>query len=169
MHKIKSKVLSLFILLTLLGCEKNTVLEDIDAMEKTENPKLEIEKQSTAQPSIQDGTYCFVKNFNQDVTNVKLVFAGDAISGVMNWVPYQKDSARGTLKGIKNQAGEFDLMYDYMIEGNQQTETKRMKIENGRLFIKIGELLDPNENGNLVYKNVNQAKFSEVLEPVACN
>lgn len=169
MHKFKNEVLSLFIFLTLLGCEKNTVIEDIDAMKKTQNPKLEIEKQSTAQLSIQDGSYCFIKNYNQDVTNVKLVFAGDAISGVMNWVPYQKDSARGTLKGTKNQSDEFDLIYDYMIEGNQQTETKRMKMENGKLLIKIGELLDPNDSGNLVYKNVNQAKFSEVLEPVACN
>ena len=49
---------------------------------------------------------------------------GNNITGLMNWVPYQKDSARGTLKGTKNAAGEFDLMYQYMIEGNQQTEKK---------------------------------------------
>ena len=177
MHKINGELLSLFIFLALLGCEKNKVAEankkelrgEIDTLANTIKPKQETEKQSTIQPNIQDGSYCFTKKFNQDMTDVKLVFAGNTINGVMNWVPYQKDSARGTLKGIKNQAGEFDLMYDYMIEGNQQTETKRMKIENGKLLIKIGELLDANENGNLVYKNVNQAKFSEVLEPVACN
>ncbi len=177
MHKINCGLLSVFIFLALLGCEKNKTPEanmqassgEIDALANSEKAIQKIETQSTAQPNIPDGSYCFLKKFNQDVTDVKLVFAGDAITGVMNWVPYQKDSARGTLKGTKNQASEFDLMYDYMIEGNQQTETKRMKMESGKLFIKTGELSDPNNNGNLVYKDVNQAKYSEMLEPVDCN
>ena len=173
MHKINCGLLSVFIFLALPGCEKNKLPEanmqassgEIDALANNEKAIQKIEKQL----NIKDGSYCFNKKFKQDITDVKLVFAGDIITGVMNWVPYQKDSARGTLKGTKNQAGEFDLMYDYMIEGNQQTETKRMKIENGKLLIKIGALLDPNNNGNLVYKDVNQAKYSEMLEPVDCN
>ena len=135
----------------------------------TQKLKQETENQLTTQQNIKDGSYCFNKQFNQDITEVKLVFAGDTVTGVMNRVPYQKDSARGKLKGTKNQLGELDLMYDYMIEGNQQTETKRMKIENGKLLIKTGELLDPNNNGNLIYKDVNQAKYSEVLESVQCD
>ena len=177
MHKINYGLLSVFIFLALPGCEKNKTPEanmqassgEIDALANSEKAIQKIETQSTSQPNIPDGSYCFNKKFNQDNTDVKLVFTGDAITGVMNWVPYQKDSARGTLKGTKNQAGEFDLMYDYMIEGNQQTETKRMKIESGKLFIKTGEPSDPNNNGNLVYKDVNQAKYSEMLEPVDCN
>ncbi len=66
---------------------------------------------------------------------MQLVIVGNNITGLMNWVPYQKDSARGTLEGTKNAAGEFDLMYQYMIEGNQQTETKIMKVENETLWI----------------------------------
>jgi hypothetical protein len=73
------------------------------------------------------------------------------------------------LQGFKNAAGELDLIYDYMIEGSQQTETKIMKIEDGKLLIKIGELLDPKYDGNLVYKDVSQATFSEVLEATSCN
>ena len=177
MHKIKTCLISSIIALLMLGCEKNKVADDdletpvreVETITKTEKPQQDIEKQSTPQKSIKDGTYCFIKKFNQDVTDVKLVLAGDAITGVMNWVPFQKDSARGTLKGTKNQSGEFDLMYDYMIEGNQQTETKRMKIENGKLLIKTGELLDTNNNGNLKYKDVNQAQYSEILEPIICN
>ena len=177
MHKINCGLLSVFIFLALPGCEKNKTLEasmqassgEIDALANNEKPIQKIETQPTAQPNIPDGSYCFNKKFNQDNTDVKLVFTGDAITGVMNWVPHQKDSARGTLKGTKNPLGEFELMYDYMIEGNQQTETKRMKMEDGKLLIKIGALLDPNNNGNLVYKDVNQAKYSEMLEPVDCN
>ena len=117
---------------------------------------------------IQDGTYCFTKHFNQDVTDIKLTITSNAVTGIMNWIPYQKDSARGTLKGNKNAAGEMDLMYDYMIEGNQQTETKVMKIEEGNLLVKTGQLLDPKNDGNLVYKDVTQAKYTEILEKVDC-
>ncbi len=118
--------------------------------------------------NIKDGTYCFSKLFNQDVTTVKLTIIGNAVSGKMDWIPYEKDSARGTLQGFKNAEGELDLMYDYMIEGSQQTETKIMKIEDGKLLVKVGELLDPKNDGNLVYKDVSQAKFSEVLEATSC-
>ncbi len=119
--------------------------------------------------NIKDGSYCFSKIFNQDVTDVQLTISGKLVTGKMDWVPYEKDSARGTLQGFKNVAGELDLVYDYMIEGSQQTETKIMKIQDGKLLVKIGELLDPKNDGNLVYKDVSQAKFSEVLEPINCN
>jgi hypothetical protein len=106
--------------------------------------------------------------WNKDITDIQLTIAGDVVTGVMNWIPYQKDGARGTLKGTKNAAGEFDLMYDYMIEGSQQTETKIMKIEDGKLLVKVGELLDPNYDGRLIYKDVNQAKYSEILDKIDC-
>jgi hypothetical protein len=72
------------------------------------------------------------------------------------------------LQGCRNAVGELDLMYDYMIEGSQQTETKIMKIEDGKLLVKVGELQDPKNDGNLVYKDVSQAKYSEVLESISC-
>lgn len=121
-----------------------------------------------ASNNTQDGTYCFSKLFNQDVTDVQLTILGSAVTGKMNWIPYEKDGARGTLQGFKNETGELDLIYEYMIEGNQQTETKIMKIEDGKLLVKVGELLDPKNDGNLVYKDVNQAKYSEVLEATRC-
>lgn len=117
---------------------------------------------------IKDGDYCFSKVLNKDVTAVQLHIAGNAVTGKMNWLPYEKDSARGTLKGQLNKAGELELLYDYMIEGNQQTETKIMKIENEKLMMKVGELLDTNNDGNLIYKDVNKAKYLEILERVDC-
>ena len=117
---------------------------------------------------IKDGYYCFSKVFNKDVTDVQIHIDGNNVTGKMNWLPYQKDSARGTLKGELNAARELELLYDYMIEGNRQTETKVMKIENEKLMMKVGELLDPNNDGHLIYKDVEKAKFSEVLETTDC-
>ena len=144
----------------------------LTACHQTDVPETNIQEPSSAivvnKNSLQDGTYCFSKFYNKDVTDVQLTILGSAVTGKMDWVPYQKDSARGTLKGSKNAAGEMDLMYDYMIEGNQQTETKVMKIEDAKLLIKVGELLDPKNDGNLVFKDVSQAKYSEFLEKVDC-
>ena len=144
----------------------------LTACDKPDAPQANIQAPSylsVAQENLlSDGTYCFSKLFNQDVTDVQLTILGSAVTGKMDWIPYQKDSARGTLQGAKNMAGELDLIYDYMIEGNKQTETKVMKIKDGKLLLKVGELLDPNNDGNLIYKDVSQAKFSEVLEPVNC-
>lgn len=152
--------LATFCLFALLACNK------------TDAPQASIDEPSSLPAvqnlSLKDGTYCFTKHFKQDVTDIKLTVTGNIVTGIMNWIPYQKDGARGTLKGSKNAAGEMDLMYDYMIEGNQQTETKRMKIEGGKLLVKVGELLDPKYNGHLIYKDVNQAKYSEILDSVTC-
>jgi hypothetical protein len=144
----------------------------LTACNKTDTPP-NIANQSPAATAakinnMNDGTYCFSKKFNQDVTNIQLIISGSNITGFMNWVPYQKDSARGTLTGTKNTAGELDLLYDYMIEGSQQTETKVMKIENEKLWIKNGELTDTKNNGHLVYKDISQAKYDKSIEKADC-
>jgi hypothetical protein len=157
MHQLSLAILSLLMLAT---CGKS------DAPETNIHAPAGIP--ATIAQQIKDGTYCFGKLFNQDVTAVELTITGSAISGKMDWIPYEKDSARGTLQGFKNAAGELELIYDYMIEGSQQTETKIMKIEDDKLLVKVGELLDPKSDGNLVYKDVSQAKYSEALEPVSC-
>lgn len=112
----------------------------------------------------QNQELCFVKNFNKDVTTVTLTVSGDKVVGRMDWVPFEKDSARGTLSGTLAN-GEMNLLYDYMIEGARQTEEKIMKIEDGKLLIKHGELLDPKYNGNLIYKDSSTAVYNEILEP----
>lgn len=140
-------------------------LETVESNQiKTDIVRLDNVKSNTAK----DGVYCFRKVLNKDVIDVQLNIAGDAVTGKMNWLPYEKDSARGTLKGQLNRAGELELLYDYMIEGNQQTETKIVKIEGEKLMLKVGELLDPNNDGHLIYKDVNQAKYLEILERVDC-
>ena len=59
-------------------------------------------------------------------------------------------------------------MYQYMIEGNQQTETKIMKVQNETLWIKKGELLDPKNDGNLEFKDAAQAKYQESIPAADC-
>lgn len=111
---------------------------------------------------------CFMKAVDQDSTFVSLEISQDSIHGTMHWQPFEKDGAYGTLTGKKNAQQEFELVYDYTIEGNQQSETKIMKIENGKLLIKVGELVDPANNGHMQYADVNAAVYSDTLTTVPC-
>ena len=123
---------------------------------------------ATATGATTDGKFCFLKAENRDTTRVSLLVNGTKVSGEMIWNPYEKDGAVGILTGTKNASGEFELLYDYMIEGNKQTEAKVMKIENSRLLIKTGELEDPKNDGNLRYKDVLKATYAETLQPADC-
>ena len=116
------------------------------------------------------GVYCFLKAENKDSTIVRVNFLSDTdIRGEMIWNPWQKDGATGLLKGKLNANKEMELVYDYTIEGSRQTETKIMKIEGDKLLIKQGELIDPKNNGNLVFKDVSKAVYKTVLTKTTCN
>ena len=115
------------------------------------------------------GVYCFLKAENRDTTIVRVNFlSDDDIRGEMIWQPWQKDGATGDLKGRLNANKEMELVYNYTIEGSQQSETKIMKIEGDKLSIKQGELIDPKKNGNLVFKDASKAVYKTVLTKISC-
>ena len=87
----------------------------------------------------------------------------------MIWQPWQKDGAKGLLKGKLNKNNELELIYDYTIEGSQQTETKIMKIEGDKLFIKQGELIDPKNDGHLIFKDATKAEYKTILTKTKCD
>ena len=43
-----------------------------------------------------------------------------------------------------------------------------MKIENEKLMIKTGELIDPTNDGHLIFKDSTKLKYTETLLKVAC-
>lgn len=108
-------------------------------------------------------TMCFRKTFNQDTTTVKLTLKGDTVEGTMVWQPWQKDGGRGTLKGMRDANGEMNLLFDYMIEGVKQTETKIMKLDGDKLLVKVGELQDLKNDGNLTFNDVTKAVYKDTL------
>ncbi|RLJ30697.1 hypothetical protein CLU97_0078 [Chryseobacterium sp. 7] len=139
----------------------NTVKHEVKNSEKN-SEKLE-------KPEYLEGDYCFLKVEGKDSTIVKLrILSDDDIRGEMIWQPWQKDGAVGNLIGKINSMYEMELLYEYTIDGQRQTETKVMKIEKDKLFIKIGELWDSKSDGNLTYKDVSKAVFREIFDPINC-
>lgn len=117
--------------------------------------------------ALTDGTYCYEYRVGQDVTNVKLVIAGNEVTGEMNWIPFEKDSGRGVLKGLRD-GNEITAVWIYVIEGSNQTEEVRFKIEGDQLLRKTGELVDANNDGNLKLKDPASAPYGEPYTKVAC-
>lgn len=110
-------------------------------------------------------TLCFEEKVGKDLTTVKLTIEGDSVIGSMEWLPWEKDQARGTLKGKKN-GNEIIANYDYMIEGSNQSEEKIFVLEGDKLLVKSGELED--KNGKLVMKDPAKATVGQTLTKVAC-
>ncbi len=110
-------------------------------------------------------TLCFEEKVGKDLTTVKFTIEGDSIIGSMEWLPWEKDQARGTLKGKKN-GNEIIADYDYMIEGSNQSEEKIFILEGDKLLVKSGELED--KNGKLVLKDPAKATVGQTLVKVAC-
>jgi uncharacterized protein YcfL len=119
----------------------------------------------TASKNSETNQLCFVEAIGKDSTLVSITINGDAIEGKMNWLPYEKDGAIGTLKG-KKIGDVITADYTYVIEGSEQIEEKVFVLQGEKLLIKEGELED--KNGKLVMKFPEKAKVTSTLNKVDC-
>jgi hypothetical protein len=154
-------VFTLLLLTALIACNSETKKATPTAASTTEK-KVEAPA-PVAVPTIDAS--CFVHALKKDSTFVQLVITGDNVTGKMTWQPYQKDGARGTLKG-KKVGDVITVDYDYMIEGNQQMEEKVFILRGDSLLVKSGELTD--KNGKLVLKNLAKATVRQTLVKADC-
>jgi hypothetical protein len=114
-----------------------------------------------------DGTHCFEHRVGKDVTTVQLTLNGNEVSGEMSWLPFEKDSGTGTLRGLRTE-GEIIAVWSYTIEGSNQTEEVRFQLTGDQLQRKTGELVDPANDGNLKLKDPAAAQYTETYTKVAC-
>jgi hypothetical protein len=110
-------------------------------------------------------TLCFEEKVGKDLTTVRLTIEGNKVTGNMEWLPWEKDQARGTLLGEKK-GNEIIADYEYMIEGSNQLEEKIFVLEGDKLLVKSGELED--KNGKLTLKDRTKATIGQTLTKVAC-
>jgi hypothetical protein len=68
----------------------------------------------------------------QDTTSIELVIEGDSVTGVMNWMPYEKDARKGKLKGIKS-GDEIKATWSFMQEGMTDTIGLHFKLAGDKL------------------------------------
>lgn len=78
---------------------------------------------------------CFLRTEGhsaKDSTSVELVIKGVAVTGQMNWIPYQKDSRKGTLTGTIN-GEKINAVWSFMQEGMKDTIGLQFKFKDGQL------------------------------------
>ena len=78
---------------------------------------------------------CFLRidgKTKPDSTSIELVIKGDQVTGQMNWLPYQKDSRKGTLSGtIKDDT--IQAKWSFMQEGMKDTLNLKFKLDGDKL------------------------------------
>jgi hypothetical protein len=78
---------------------------------------------------------CFLRiegKGKSDTTSIELVIKGNKVTGQMNWLPYQKDSRKGTLEGtIKGDT--LQAKWSFMQEGTKDTMNLKFKLDGGQL------------------------------------
>ncbi len=156
------KIYSLLICVAFIACQsKKTETSNTDTTSATL-----IATAATATKPSTDETLCFELKEGKDITTVKLIMKSGAVTGEMNWTPYEQDGATGTLKG-KKVGNEIVVDYDYVIEGSSQTEEKIFKIEGDKLLEKSGELVEE-KDGKLRMKDPKKAEYKAGLMRINC-
>ena len=111
-------------------------------------------------------TICYLKTEGPDSTKVRLIFKGDSITGNMEWLPSEKDGAIGTLAG-KRRGDSVYVDYNFVIEGDNEIESKIFVLKNDKLVELSGELED--KNGKSVMLHPEKATPRDILLKVNCN
>jgi hypothetical protein len=98
----------------------DTVINN-DTLAKAKNPKAY--------------ALCFLNKKGRDSTSVELVIRGNKVTGKINWLPYQKDSRKGTLDGtIVNDT--IRAAWTFMQEGMKDTLNLNFLFKNNQLSLK---------------------------------
>lgn len=72
---------------------------------------------------------------SQDTSLIRLIINKETVTGDFNYIPYQKDSRRGTLTGVKN-GNIIKGVWTFMQEGITDTISVEFKLQNDKLFQK---------------------------------
>lgn len=127
-------------------------------------------KESGAAAEESSRRYCFLQvtqgqNAVADSLYVQLNVDGDSVTGILNWLPAEKDKMTGTLTGtIKDNT--VKAIYSYSAEGQMAKEEKIFKIDGDSLRIKNGEMEE--RNGIWILKNADSVPYNEALGRVEC-
>lgn len=161
---MKNSMMMLAMSLTLFACQNSKPTEAATtAAPEVTKP---VEAPLPPPPSVKADTMCFEMKFKKDISTVKLIIAGDDVTGDYHWHPNEKDGGHGTLKGKKN-GNLITADWNYMIEGSTQVEEVVFKMEGNKLLKAEGELEE--KTGKLVIKNMAKVKFSETFNTIDCS
>lgn len=154
---MKIFLISISALIFFAGCKSNN----------TQNATLSDSISSDS--LLQQKTYeiCFQRlegSSNQDTSTLHLIIDNEQVSGDFNHIPYQKDSRKGTVKGLKN-ADIIKGVWTYMQEGVTDTLSVEFKLSGNQLLQKTFGV-DENTGRQ---KLTDTSAFSILYTKIDCN
>lgn len=114
-------------------------------------------------------TLFFAKETAKDSTRISLVIEDDQVSGTQEWLPKQPDGhgAHGTISGILSGGGIMRVLFEYTIEGSEQSEEQVLKLDGDKLFIGEGQLKeDPKNSSRLNLQDPDKVAFKKALKKI---
>ena len=119
---------------------------------------------SAAEPE----TLFFAEENSKEYTRISLTIEGDKVTGTQNWLPKAPDGhgAHGTISGTV--AGDvLRVLYEYTIEGSEQSEEEVLKLDGDKLYIGEGQLLaDPKNDAHLKLQDPSKVVFKKPLSKI---
>lgn len=70
-----------------------------------------------------------------DRMTLNVEFVSDSVSGKLNWLPQEKDTQRGAIKGIKVSDEKYSVHYNYIAEGVKNTEKQTITFKKNMAII----------------------------------
>ncbi|MCX6848664.1 MAG: hypothetical protein NTY98_07065 [Verrucomicrobia bacterium] len=123
---------------------------------------------STVISAAEPQTLFFAQENAKDYTRIALTIEGDKVTGTQNWLPKQPDGhgAHGTISGTVTD-GIIRVLYEYTIEGSEQSEEEVLKLDGDKLYIGEGQLLaDPKNDAHLKLEDPSKVVFKKPLSKI---
>ncbi|MBN8421738.1 MAG: hypothetical protein J0L73_22675 [Verrucomicrobia bacterium] len=123
---------------------------------------------STVISAAEPQTLFFAQENAKEYTRIALTIDGGQVTGTQNWLPKQPDGhgAHGTISG-KVTDGLIRVLYEYTIEGSEQSEEEVLKLDGDKLYIGEGQLLaDPKNDAHLKLEDPSKVVFKKPLTKI---
>jgi hypothetical protein len=98
--------------------------------------------------AIPAGPQCFTQVVGKDTARLSFEIAGDSVNGKLEYKRYEKDSNKGTIKGVM-QGNILNVQYTFMSEGMESTNQAVFKVEGDKVF--EGRAKDFDKEGRPVF------------------
>jgi len=106
-------------------------------------------------------TNCYRYATEADTITLKLIHAGESITGTLDYQLKEKDSNKGTIQGVmKNNVLIADYMF--MSEGIQSIRQVAFKLDGSTFIEGYGEIVE--QDGRFKFKNSDSLKFSSSIK-----
>jgi hypothetical protein len=108
---------------------------------------------------------CYEYNIGQDTIRLTLKVDSNLVSGTLFYDMYEKDKAKGTLKGIIKDS-LIETSYHFNAEGMDSESEILFQFKNDSLY--MGEGAQSFKDGKTIFQDHNKVQFKTAFRKISC-